>query len=148
MARRMNQALFLAWLMPSLALSIMFVIWAIISGQIESRAGLSIKEAVALAIHALEMGALWQALYGSVVYLILKRLNRLNIWLIIVTYLMPVFIFNLVASDTYDDLIGAVPWFIFAVVMAIISWFFASWPIRELPTGERRSEGRSAPAEF
>jgi hypothetical protein len=125
MVRNKNRALFLAWLIPSLSLSVMVALWTFITSQY-GPGGVTAKAYVAIVIHSFEVGAVWQISYGAIVYLVLKRLGGFNTWFVLIAYLVPIFGFSLAASDTYDDLIGTMPWIIYAAVMALTSWFFAS----------------------
>lgn len=133
-----NNLLF-AWLFGALSLTIMFVGWAFITGDISSGSGIFVKRMFAIAIYSFEMGAVWQTMYGILVFLALRRFNIINAWTAVVAYMLPVFIFNLITADTFNDMIDTVPWVIYATVMALVSWFFASGVWRRLRILEEKS---------
>jgi hypothetical protein len=49
-----------------------------------------------------------------------------TLWAVAAAYLAPVVLFSWRASDTNQDLIGTIPWLIFAILVAAVFWLFGS----------------------
>jgi TRAP-type mannitol/chloroaromatic compound transport system permease small subunit len=67
-----------------------------------------------------------QFVYGGALYLILKRLDWISLPIVLLAYLAPVIAFSWHASDTTNDIIGTIPWIVFALIVGLVSWFFAA----------------------
>jgi hypothetical protein len=65
----------------------------------------------------------------GLVYVILTRAGLWNIWTAPLAYLLPVILFSYLASDTTRDLLGTIPWLVFALIVALVTWFFAPRPL-------------------
>jgi hypothetical protein len=67
-----------------------------------------------------------QLTYGGLVYLVLTRLAAFNLFTVLLAYVVPVLLFSWHASDTSQDLLGTIPWILFALSIGFVFWFFAS----------------------
>src|SRR5262245_3943599 len=76
-------------------------------------------------LFAIVLCLIFQFGYSGVVYVILIRAGLWNIWTVSLAYLLPVILFSYLASDTTQDLLGTIPWLVFALIVAVVSWFFA-----------------------
>jgi hypothetical protein len=76
-------------------------------------------------LFALVLCLIFQFAYGGIIYAILIRTDQWNIWTVSLAYLLPVILFSYLASDTTQDLLGTIPWLVFALIVAVVSWFFA-----------------------
>jgi hypothetical protein len=77
------------------------------------------------ALFALVLGLIFQPAYGGLVYFILTRAGLWNSWMVSLAYLLPVILFSCLGSDTTQDLLGTIPWLGFALIVVVVSWFFA-----------------------
>ena len=67
-----------------------------------------------------------QIVYGGLIYAVLFRWGGLQLWLIVLAYIVPVALFDWTASDTTADIEGTIRWIGFAFLVAVVFWFFAS----------------------
>jgi hypothetical protein len=76
-------------------------------------------------VFALLAGLIVQLVYGGLIYFILTRTGLWNVWTVLLAYVVPVVAFSWRASDTTQDILGTIPWLVFALILAAVSWFFA-----------------------
>jgi len=122
---RLPSHLILAWLASALALSVVFVAWMFITIKLEGSPP-PLKGYFRVGLLAFGAGLAIQLLYGGLIYFALSRFGLFHWWAVVLAYLVPVVLFSWRASDTTQDILGTIPWLAFAVVVALVSWFFAS----------------------
>ena len=119
------KALFVAWFASAIAFSGAFLSWMFLTAWIE---GAVLPQPLGIlrgGLFALVLGLIFQFGYGGLVYVILTRAGYWNIWTVSLAYLLPVVLFSYHASDTTQDLLGTIPWLVFALIVAAVSWFLA-----------------------
>ncbi len=118
------KGLLVPWLASSFAFSLMFVAFMLVTVWLET---LAPPPAIMVARGALgffALGLVIQFAYGGVVYLVLTRAGLWNLWTVSLAYLLPVALFGWHASDTTQDILGTIRWLVFALIVAVVSWFF------------------------
>jgi len=75
----------------------------------------------------LGLGLVVQLGYGGLLYFLLTLTGMWSLWTVTLAYLIPVILFSWAASDTTNDLIGTIPWLVFALIVAVVSWYFISY---------------------
>jgi hypothetical protein len=66
-----------------------------------------------------------QLVYGSLLLIVLKPIGLFRPPVILFAYLVPVLLLSWYMSNTTNDLIGTIPWLVFASILALVFWFFA-----------------------
>jgi hypothetical protein len=118
------KALLIAWFASAVAFSCASLSWWLLMARIEGGNMPQPLYVVRGALFALVLCLIFQFGYGGLVYVILTRADLWNIWTVSLAYLLPVILFSL-GSDTTQDLLGTIPWLVFALIVAVVSWFFA-----------------------
>jgi TRAP-type mannitol/chloroaromatic compound transport system permease small subunit len=72
-------------------------------------------EVILLGLFAFGGALIVQLIYGGILYVVLKRLDWLNLPIILLAYVAPVIAFSWHASDTTNDIVGTIPWIVFAL---------------------------------
>jgi hypothetical protein len=116
-------------LASSFAFALMFVAFMVVTVWLETSAPPSPIMVVRGAFGFFALGLVIQFAYGGLVYVILTRASLWNIWTVSLAYLLPVALFGWHASDTTQDILGTIRWLVFALIVAVVSWFFATGPI-------------------
>jgi hypothetical protein len=116
--------LIVAWLASALTFAAAFVAWMFITVKIEGSP--LPKNILGITLLGLGAGLVVQLIYGSLVYSVLTRAGAFTLWAVAAAYLVPVVLFSWRASDTYQDLIGTIPWLIFAILVGTVFWLFGS----------------------
>jgi hypothetical protein len=119
------KSLLVAWFASAIAFSGAVLSWMFLTVQMEGGVLPRPLGVVRGALFALVLGLIFQFGYGGLVYVILTRTGLWNIWTVSLAYLLPVVLFSYFASDTTQDLLGTIPWLVFALIVAVVSWFFA-----------------------
>jgi hypothetical protein len=102
-----------------------FVTWAFITIKLEN-APPPLRGYFLLGLFAFGAGLFVQLIYGGLLYLVLKRLEWINLPIVLRVYLAPVVAFSWHASETTNDIVGTVPWILFALIVGVVSWFFVA----------------------
>jgi hypothetical protein len=125
--RKIGMALVKAWLFSSAAFAVAFVAKPIVYTWFEHHP-LLVYPLKSFRLLLLAFGAclIFQLVYGGLTYLILTRTGVWSLWTIMISYLAPVLLFSYFASDTPKDVVGTIPWIVLALIVAVVSWFFAS----------------------
>jgi hypothetical protein len=121
--------LLVPWLASSFAFSLMLVAWMFVTSWLEASALPHPVIVVRLALGAFAVGLVIQFAYGGLVYVILTRAGLWNVWTVSLVYLLPVALFGWHAGDTTQDIFGTIRWLVFALIVALVSWFFAPGPL-------------------
>jgi hypothetical protein len=116
--------LLVPWLASSLAFSLMQVAWMFVTVWLETSALPPPTMAVRGVLGFFALGLVIQFAFGGLVYVILTRLGLWNVLTVSLAYLLPVVLFSYHASDTTQDLLGTIPWLVFALIVALVTWFF------------------------
>jgi len=119
------KALLVAWFASAIAISGVFLSWMFLSAWIEGAVLPQPLYIVRGALFGLKLGLIFQFGYGGLVYVILTRTSLWNIWTVSLAYLLPVVLFSWAASDTPEDLLGTIRWLVLALIVALVTWFFA-----------------------
>jgi hypothetical protein len=115
----------IAWAASALAFALAFVSWAFITVKLEN-APPPLKGYFLLGLFAFGIGLIVQFVYGSLLYIVLKRLDWISLPIVLLAYLAPVIAFSWHASETTNDIVGTIPWLVFALIVGFVSWFFAA----------------------
>lgn len=124
--------LIVAWAASALAFGLAFVGWVVITGVFED-APPPLKGYMPTFLVAFGAGLLVQFIYGGFLYVFLRWCGIYYLWIVVLAYLAPVVFYSYYTSDTYQDLIGSIPWLVFALVLAVVSWTFASRTTSNVP---------------
>jgi hypothetical protein len=119
------KALLTPWLASALAFSVAFVAWMFVTVWLEGSIPPKPVGVVRPGLFAFVIGLIVQFGYGGLIYVTLTRTGLWNLWTVSFTYLLPVVLFSWHASDTTQDILGTIPWLAFALIVAVVSWFFA-----------------------
>ena len=119
------KALLVAWFASAIAFSGAFLTFMFLTAWLEGAVLPQPVGIVRAGLFALMLGLIFQLGYGGLVYIILTRRGLWNVWTVSFAYLLPVVLFSWRASDTTQDILGTIPWLVFALIVAVVSWFFA-----------------------
>jgi hypothetical protein len=119
------KTLLVPWLASALAFSLMQVAWMFVTFGLEISALPPPITVVRGVLGFFAIGLVIQFVYGGLVYVILTQAGLWNVWTVSLAYLLPVALFGWHASDTTQDILGTIRWLVFALVVAVVSWFFA-----------------------
>jgi hypothetical protein len=119
------KALLVAWLASAIAFSGAFISWMFLMVRMEGGVLPQPLYIFRGALFAFALCLVFQFGYGWLVYAILTRADLWNIWTVSLAYLLPVILFSYVGSDTTQDLLGTIPWLVFALIVALVSWSLA-----------------------
>ena len=116
--------LIFAWATSALAFALAFVAWMVITAHLEG-ATPPARGYWRVGVLAFGAGLVIQLFYGGLLYVALSRIGLFNPVVVAIAYLIPVVIFSWYASNTFQDLLGTIPWLVFALVVSLVFWFFA-----------------------
>jgi hypothetical protein len=125
LARGDVRALLVAWFASAVAFSGAFLFWMFLTVRLEGGVLPQPLGIIRGGLFAFVLGLIFQFGYGGLVYVILTRMGLWNIWTVSFAYLLPVILFSYLASDTTQDLLGTIPWLVFALIIAMVSWLLA-----------------------
>jgi len=114
-----------AWLASALAFSIAYIAWMFVSIWREGSVLPQTIGILRLGLFAFGAALIVQLVYGGLIYVILTRIGFWSIWTVALAYLLPVVLFSWHASDTTQDIFGTIPWLVFALIVAVVSWLLA-----------------------
>jgi hypothetical protein len=114
-----------AWLVSALAFSVAFVAWMFVTVWLEGSVPPGPFGVLRLSLFVLCASLIVQLGYGGLIYVILTRVGLWSVWTVALAYLLPVILFSWSASDTTQDILGTIPWLVFASIVAVVSWLFA-----------------------
>jgi len=118
-----------AWVVSAVAFSAAFVAWMFISVNLIEGSVLPKPVGILrLSVIALSACLIFQLLYGGLVYLGLTRTGLWSIWTVVLAYVTPVVLFSWSVSDTTQDLLGTIPWIVFALIIATMTWALVPVP--------------------
>jgi len=121
------KSLAVAWLASAFAFSIAFVGWMFVTVWLEGSVPPGRFGILRLGLFAFGAGLIVQLGYGGLIYVFLSRTGLWNVWTVAFAYLLPVALFSWSASDTTNDILGTMSVALcFALIVAMVSWFFAS----------------------
>jgi hypothetical protein len=123
------KALLVAWFASALVLSGAMLTWMFLTAWTEGAVLPLPLGIVRGGLFALVLGLVFQFGYGGLVYVILTRTGLWNIWTVSLAYLLPVVLFSYHANDTTQGSLGTIPWLVFALILALVTWFFAPRPL-------------------
>jgi len=131
MQRRKN--LLFAWLAPSIIFALLVLGWMCKGCPLYGEKP-PLQGYFQVFINFLSADLIVQFLYSGAVYFLLVKIERFSIGPVLMVYVVPVETFSYWTAESYDDRTGTISWLILAVVVAIVSWFFASgrWSQRTL----------------
>jgi hypothetical protein len=115
--------LLITWLASSFAFALMIVAFMFVSVWLDTSAPPPPMTVVRGVLGFLALGLVIQFAYGGLVYVILTRAGLWNVWTVSLAYLLPVALFGWHASDTTQDILGTIRWLVFALIVAVVSWF-------------------------
>ena len=126
---RLSGHLAVAWLASAFAFSLSFVVFMFVTAQLEG-AHPTLRGYFRVGFLAFGAGLLVQLVFGGFLYIVLSRIGLFRWWAVVLAYVVPVALFGWYVSDTTQDLLGTIPWLLFALIVALVTWFFASvrWP--------------------
>lgn len=117
--------LVLAWLLSALAFCIAYLGWMFLAIWLEGGVPPSPLGVLRGGLFVLAASLIVQLGYGGLIYVFLTRTGLWSLWTVALAYLAPVLWFSWAASDTTRDITGTIPWLVFALIVAAVSWFFA-----------------------
>jgi hypothetical protein len=115
-----------AWLASAFAFSIAFIAWMFVTVWLEGSVPPRPVGVLRLGVFAVGASLVVQLGYGGLIYVILTRMGLWSIWTVALAYLLPAVLFSWSASDITQDILGTIPWLVFALIVAAVTWFFAS----------------------
>jgi hypothetical protein len=113
-----------AWFASAFAFSIAFIAWMFISLWLDGRVWLVPSNAVHVGLFGFSACLIFQFAYGSLTYFMLSRAGIWSVWTVLLAYLLPVVLFSWSATDTTQDILGTIPWLVFAVIVGFVTWIF------------------------
>jgi hypothetical protein len=120
-------ALVKAWLASSAAFAVAFAVWSVLrhwsfTERLLPYPAQSLRQ-LAMAFGA---GLIVQLVYGGLTYVLLTRTGVWRFWTVALFYLASALVIGFFLSDTPQDLVGIIPWLVLALIVAVVSWYFAS----------------------
>jgi hypothetical protein len=116
-----------AWFFSALAFSIAQVGWMLLTFWLQGGLPPAPIRVFRVGLVMLGLGLVVQLGYGGLLYFLLTLTGMWSLWTVTLAYLIPVILFSWAASDTTNDLIGTIPWLVFALIVAVVSWYFISY---------------------
>ena len=113
--------LVLAWVLSSSVFAVAGDTFLGIVGLIGGRA-MPVREALRVGALILVLCLCIQIVYGTFLYFALRRFAIFRWWIVVLCYVFPVLVFSAFASDTPSDVLGTVPWVIYAILVGLTFW--------------------------
>jgi hypothetical protein len=111
-----------AWLASALALSVAFIAWMFISLWLDGHGWLGPFSVLRAGLFGFGACLIFRFSYGGLTYFMLTRAGMWSVWTVPLAYVLPVVLFSWSASDTTQDIVGTIPWLVFAVIVASVTW--------------------------
>ena len=107
--------------------AVAYVAFMLIAAQAEGAhppAGVFLRAAFIAAVIAFAV----QLTYGGALRRLLQPRRLFTLPVVLLAYLIPITVIGLLLADTTGDLLGIVPWLVFAVVLSTSFWLAARVP--------------------
>ena len=118
----------IAWLASAFAFAAAMTAWMLTTVWLDGVPMPRPQGLLRSALITLGIALVFQCLFGGLVYFALTRLRIWRLWSVTLSYLSMVVMISWLLSDTTNDLIGTGKWLVFASIVAVVFWFFASPP--------------------
>ncbi|SRR6266508_581102 len=112
----------LAWVVPPVALVPVVAIWMYLTAAVDGanpRLFMYLRVGFLFVVGAM----LVQLVYGTAVYFLTRSATGWRLLLIVAAYVLPVVLIAAKASDKLTDLVGAIVWVAFALVLSLLTWY-------------------------